>query len=91
MICSNGKLLFGVLMTALCIAPFNYFGISLTKQESALQRCMICTSRMIVVWLISLLFEWEHFHLPQLLGYALMTWGIYQFNHADSPQIQNAE
>ena len=78
-------------MTALCIAPFNYFSISLTKQESALQRCMICTSRMVVVWAISLLLDWERLHLTQLLGYALLSWGIYQFNHADTPQIQNAE
>jgi multidrug transporter EmrE-like cation transporter len=46
---------------------------------------------MVVVWAISLLFYWERFHLPQLMGYALLTWGIYQFNHADAPQIQNAE
>jgi hypothetical protein len=91
LICSNGKLLFGVVMTALCIAPFNYFGISLTQQESALQRCMICTSRMIVVWVISLAFEWEQFHLPQLVGYVLLTWGIYQFNREEAAQIQNVE
>lgn len=78
-------------MTALCIGPFNYFGISLTKQESALQRCMICTSRMIVVWVFSLLFNWEKFHLLQLAGYMLLTWGIYQFNQQEPPQIQNVE
>jgi hypothetical protein len=58
LICTNYKLLIAVLLTALCIGPFNYFGISLTKDGSALQRCIICTSRMIVVWGASLLFGW---------------------------------
>ncbi len=44
---------------------------------------MICTSRMIVVWTISLLFGWEDFHLTQLLGYSILTYSIYQFNHCE--------
>ena len=59
LICSNKKLLMAVILTALCIGPFNYYGLSLTKEGSALHRCIICTSRMIVVWSISLLFGWE--------------------------------
>ena len=78
------------MLTALSIGPFNYFGISLTKQESALQRCMICTARMIVVWSVSLLFGWEKFRLLQLIGYLVLTYSIFQFNKQESSR-QNAE
>lgn len=54
----NWKLLGSVIVTALCIGPFNYFGLMITKDTSALQRCLVCTSRMVVVWIISLIFNW---------------------------------
>lgn len=91
LICNNSNLLIAILLTALCIGPFNYFGISLTKQESALQRCMICTSRMIVVWSVSLLFGWERFRLLQLIGYVILTYSIFQFNKPEDNRVQNAE
>jgi hypothetical protein len=80
-----------VVLTALCIGPFNYFGMSLTKQGSALQRCIICTSRMIAVWSVSLLFGWEQFRLLQLLGYLVLTYAIYQFSQPEPQPPQNAE
>ena len=58
LICTNSKLLGAVLLTALCIGPFNYFGLTLTKQGSALKRSIICTARVVVVWSLSLLFGW---------------------------------
>lgn len=85
LICSNYKLLAGVILTALCIGPFNYFGISITKYGSALQRCIICTSRMIVVWTISLVFGWEEFRMLQLIGYAVLTYCVFQFNKEEDP------
>lgn len=63
LIYSSGKLVLALVMTGLCMAPFCYFGMSLTKQGSALLRCMINTMRMVVVWLLSLVFQWEKFHL----------------------------
>lgn len=75
-------------MTAFCIAPFCYFGMLLTKQGSALLRCLINTSRMVVVWLLSLAFEWEQFRLLQLAGYLLLTFGIYQFSRKDPAEEQ---
>lgn len=77
---NNWKLFGSVLVTALCIGPFNYFGLMITKSTSALQRCMVCTSRMIVVWMISLIFGWENFSIIQLTGYFLLTYSIYKFN-----------
>lgn len=80
---NNWKLLGAVLVTCLCIGPFNYFGLMITKNTSALQRCMVCTSRMIVVWMVSLIFSWEYFSFMQLFGYLLLTYGIYEFNRHD--------
>lgn len=54
----NSNLLIAILLTALAIAPFNYFGLLITKETSALQRCMICTSRMVAVWIVSLFLGW---------------------------------
>ena len=65
------------------MAPFSYFGMCLTKQGSALLRYTINSFRMVVVWLLSLIFRWEKFHLIQLVGYILLTWGIYQFNRRE--------
>lgn len=58
MIYNNTNLLLAMMVTALCIAPFNYFGISITKQSSALHRTLICTCRMVVVWVVSLGLQW---------------------------------
>jgi len=58
----NSTLLTAVLITGLCIAPFNYFGMRITQMSSALHRCTICTLRMVVVWMVSLLLGWEQFN-----------------------------
>ena len=81
---NNWKLLGSVLITALCIGPFNYFGLMITKTTSALQRCLVCTSRMIVVWIISLIFNCENFSFMQLFGYLLLTYAIFQFNKVEN-------
>lgn len=83
LICRNWNLLGAILITALCIAPFNYFGLMITKRSSALQRCMICTSRMVVVWMISMALGWENFSVMQFVGYCILTFGIYQFNNSE--------
>ena len=54
----NSNLLIAILLTALAIAPFNYFGLLITKETSALQRCMISTSRIVAVWIDSLFLGW---------------------------------
>ena len=58
LIYNNSNLFAAIVITALSIAPFNYFGLFITKNSSALQRCMFCTSRMVMVWLISLVLGW---------------------------------
>ena len=76
----NNTLLVAVLLTGLCIAPFNYFGMRITQLSSALHRCTICTLRMVVVWVASLLLGWESFSWMQLAGYFVLTLGTFVFN-----------
>jgi hypothetical protein len=58
LIYENPNLLIAILGTFLAIGPFNYFGMNITKEASALHRCLVCTFRMVVVWIISLLAGW---------------------------------
>ena len=81
LIYNNTNLFTAIVITALSIAPFNYFGLFITKNSSALQRCLFCTSRMVMVWLVSLVLGWENFSFLEFLGYCLLTFGIYQFNN----------
>ena len=68
----------------MAIGPFNYFGMSITKEASALHRCLMCTFRMVAVWIVSLLAGWESFSFTELLGYIILTYAIYQFNNSDN-------
>lgn len=42
---------------------------------------------MVVVWLFSLIFQWEKFRLIQFVGYILLIFGIYQFNR-NEPEVE---
>jgi hypothetical protein len=70
----------------MAIGPFNYFGMSITKEASALHRCLVCTFRMVVVWFMSLVSGWEKFSVVQLIGYIVLTIAIYQFNQNDGDE-----
>lgn len=76
----NSMLMTAILVTALCIAPFNYFGMKITEMSSTLHRCTICSLRMVIVWIVSLLLGWEQFNYVQLTGYLVMTLGTFIFN-----------
>lgn len=80
LVVGNSTLMMAVVVTALCIAPFNYFGMRITQMSSALHRCIICTLRMVVVWIASLLLGWESFNFMQLCGYIVLTLGTFIFN-----------
>lgn len=73
-------LLMGVLVGIFSIGPFNYFGTQLTKIASASHRSTICSMRMFVVWMVSLLIGWEQYRVQQLYGYLLMTFGVLLYN-----------
>ena len=72
---NNNHLLFGMLISTFVIGPFNYFGTSLTKEASAMHRCLVDASRMCIVWFISMCCSWETFKSTQALGYGMIMIG----------------
>lgn len=71
----NNYLLGAILLSSIVIGPFNYYGTNLTKYSSAMHRCLIDASRMLVVWLISILSKWEQFKVQQAFGYTFVLIG----------------
>jgi len=71
----NHKLLIAFLLPMLVIGPFNYFGTSLTKYSSAMQRTLIDNSKVIIVWMISIYIKWEKVHILQIIGFVLIITG----------------
>ncbi len=55
---------------AICfsIAFFNFFGLSVTRTLSATARSTIDTSRIVLVWVVSLFLGWESFSWLQVTG-----------------------
>jgi hypothetical protein len=72
---NNYVLFCSILFSSLVIGPFNYFGTNLTKHSSAMHRCLIDASRMLVVWFASILMNWEHFKFSQAVGYLFVLIG----------------
>jgi len=71
----NMYLFSAILTSSLVIGPFNYYGTNLTKYSSAMHRCLIDASRMLVVWLISIICKWEQFKVQQAIGYTFVMIG----------------
>lgn len=72
----NNYVLFASIMcSSIVIGPFNYFGTNLTKYSSAMHRCLIDASRMLVVWFLSIIMNWESFKIQQAIGYFLVLLG----------------
>jgi hypothetical protein len=72
---NSKEIMISVFVSSLVIAPFNYFGTSLTKYASAMHRCLVDASRMCIVWLVSMCCSWESFQSNQALGYTLILAG----------------
>lgn len=71
----NLQLLLAILCSSIVIGPFNYYGTNLTKYSSAMHRCLIDASRMLIVWLMSIICGWEKFKIQQAIGYFLVLVG----------------
>lgn len=72
----NNYILFAsILISSAVIGPFNYFGTNLTKYSSAMHRCLIDASRMLVVWILSIFMGWETLKVDQAIGYFLVLSG----------------
>lgn len=84
---SNSQLLIAVIGIAFSIAFFNYAGISITKEMSATTRMILDSVRTIVIWIFSLLFQWQVFHYMQLIGFIILLIGMACYNNIVIPQL----
>jgi len=56
---NNGIIVAGVVLNILSIAFFNYFGLSVTKTQSATTRMVLDSIRTVVIWAFTLAVGWE--------------------------------
>ncbi|KNZ80772.1 Transmembrane protein C2orf18 [Termitomyces sp. J132] len=72
----NSTVLYSGIATAISIAFFNFFGLSVTRHVSATARSLTDTCRTLSIWIISLGLGWEIFLFPasllQVLGFSLL-------------------
>uniref|UniRef100_A0A0R3RX94 TPT domain-containing protein n=1 Tax=Elaeophora elaphi TaxID=1147741 RepID=A0A0R3RX94_9BILA len=69
-----------LLLTMVSVAFFNFAGISVTKELSATTRMVLDSVRILLIWLVSIPFFGEHFIPLQLLGFALLIFGMFVYN-----------
>lgn len=82
-ICNSWRLILGCIGYICSIAFFNFFGISVTKNASALARSTIDSIRNCTVWVVSIILGWEVLNLLSLLqlaGFIILTFGSLLFN-----------
>nr|CAG8577379.1 2400_t:CDS:2 [Entrophospora candida] len=72
---------------AICfsIAFFNFFGLSVTRTISATSRSTIDTSRIVFIWMVSLVLGWEVFSWLQVFGFIILILGTFIFNNVMRP------
>lgn len=74
-------LMFAVVASIFSIALFNYAGVTVTKQASAVARSTIDVSRTIVIWAVELALGWNSFNMIQLTGFVILALGTLIYNH----------
>lgn len=74
------------LLIMVCIAIFNFCGISLTHQLSATSRSTVDSCRTLLVWLIAMVLGWDSFLWLQTLGFATLVFGTLCFNGVFQPE-----
>ena len=72
------ELLLGVAAT---LVPGTLAGIYITVKLSAVNRLVINTGRPIIVWIVSLVLQWQDFKILQLVGFLLMIIGVFAFGN----------
>jgi len=77
---NSPALLGALLLSIVSIAFLNFFGISVTKYLSATHRTTIDATRVVLVWIVSLLLKWEDFDWLQLGGFIVLLLGTAVFN-----------
>ena len=78
---NNRTLLFLLGGFAVSISCKMYGGAAVTKELGATTRMVLVTMAPIVVWVISLVAAWEHFQLLELIGFLIVTAGIYLYKY----------
>jgi len=78
---NNWVVMTGFIGTVLSISFFNFAGISVTKEISATTRTVLDSVRTFVVWLVSLMAQWETFSLIQLAGFFVLMIGMFLYNN----------
>jgi len=63
------------------MAVFNYSGVGVTKNGSAVARSVIDVSRAVVIWIVELILHWHEFSWFQLAGFIVLIIGALAYNH----------
>ncbi|CAH0703742.1 unnamed protein product [Spodoptera exigua] len=77
---NNPLILVATLGTIISIAFFNFAGISVTKEISATTRMVLDSIRTFVIWMVSLAVRWQAFHWQHLIGFAILIFGLCEYN-----------
>lgn len=78
---NNSQLVIAIVGTIFSIALFNFTGISVTKEMSATTRVVLDSIRTIIIWIVSLILNWQKFQWLQLAGFVIMIAGIFFYNN----------
>jgi len=77
----NNQLLLFLFCSHISLVPFNtYASISVTKEFNATTRMVFESMKCVIVWIVSLCVGWQQFQSLQLIGFCIMTGGIFMFN-----------
>jgi len=77
----SSALFFAVIASIFSIAIFNFSGVTVTKQASAVARSTVDVSRTIVIWAVELALGWNSFNMIQLTGFVVLALGTLIYNH----------
>ena len=70
-----------VIVQVICVAFYNYFGVTVTKNVSSLARAIIDVTRTIFVWAFGLfVMQWEVYNNLQLIGFIILILGNLVYN-----------
>jgi len=78
---NNGLLLFLFCFYVVLVAFYMYGSIAVTKEFNATTRMVLESTRSVIVWVVSVCVGWQHFQYLQLIGFCVMTIGIFLYNY----------
>jgi len=77
---NSTPLLLAVVGSIFSIAIFNFSGVTVTQQASAVARSTIDVSRTILIWAVELAVGWNTFNSLQLVGFIVVAAGTMIYN-----------